>query len=152
MPITDATRQRVIELARSEQKRNEIAGNIGISPSTVSIIAKANGVSFDRTKMVSATKAHVADAKARRAILGVSMLRDLEEARLRLPGATSGRELQAVAQGLDGLTRAYVNLAKLEPDDDGIGEAKGMVGSIMAAIVASVDGVQRMNRTTEPQQ
>jgi len=62
-----------------------------------------------------------------------------------LGDAGTARDFQATAQGLDSLVRAYVNLFKLEPDDGGLGEVQGMVGGILAAIFASVDGVPRMN-------
>jgi hypothetical protein len=147
LALTDRQRDKVAELVRNGRGRNEIAREVGISGRTVSIIAQKAGLTFDRTQTIQATEARSADARARRTVLGLSMLGDLEDGRLRLAQSTSARDFQLTAQGLDALTRAYVNLLKLEPDDNGMEVARGMVNGILAAINASVDGVTRMNAT-----
>jgi helix-turn-helix protein len=68
-PITDADRERVRELHAQGKTRNDIAKTIGRSPSTVSKIARALGLSFDRTKTAAATAAKQQDNRARRADL-----------------------------------------------------------------------------------
>ena len=151
MPLSDAKRKQVIELVRGGMGRNAAAKEVGILGRTVSIIAAKEGMSFDRTQMAKATEARKEDAKARRSTLGAAMLGDLEEARLRLPQAQTARDFQLTAQAMDALTRAYVNLAKLEPDDGGMEFAKGMIGSIMGAIRSSVEGVPRMNASFDPE-
>jgi hypothetical protein len=51
---------------------------------------------------------------------------------------------------MNALTRAYTALVKLEPDDGGLSEARGMVGSILGAIRDSVQGLSRMNESNPP--
>lgn len=139
MLLSDAQREQIIDLARAGRKRNEIAREVGVSPSTVSRLAQAEGLTFDRTQTEKATKAHVADAKARRATLSLDMLGDLETARLRIIEAANARDFQLTAQGLDALTRAYVNLQKLEPDDGGLDMARGLLGKFFAAVESVAD-------------
>lgn len=68
-PITDSDRARVRDLHAQGLSRNDIAKTVGRSPSTVSKIARALGLSFDRTKTVAATAAKQQDNRARRADL-----------------------------------------------------------------------------------
>lgn len=59
LAIEDALR------AAEEPKRNEIAERFGVSPSTVTRIAKAIGVEFDRANTKRATEARAADVISR---------------------------------------------------------------------------------------
>jgi transposase-like protein len=139
LPLSDAKRQQVIDLAKTGRGRNEIAREVGVSGRTVSVIADKEGLSFDRSQTVQATEARKVDAKARRTTLSLDMLGDLETARLRIIEAATARDFQLTAQGLDALTRAYVNLQKLEPDDGGLGEARGLLGKFFAAVESVAD-------------
>lgn len=65
--ITDADRDRVRELHAQGKTRNDIAKDIGRSPSTVSKIARGLGLAFDRSATAAATAAKQRDNKARRA-------------------------------------------------------------------------------------
>lgn len=65
-PITDADRNRVRELHVQGKTRNDIARTIGRSPSTVTGIAHALGLSFDRSATAAATHARQVDNRARR--------------------------------------------------------------------------------------
>jgi hypothetical protein len=150
MALTDAQRLRIMDMVRAGRGRNEIAREIGVSGGTISRVASKAGLTFDRTETRRATDARSADAKARRTVLSLAMLGDLEDARLRLAEMVGARDFQLTAQGIDLLARAYVNLHKLEPDDNGLGEAKGMVASMLLAIRTSVDGIDRMNAVLEP--
>jgi hypothetical protein len=64
--ITDADRDRVRELHAEGKTRNEIARALGRAPSTVTGIAHALGLSFDRAKTAAATHARQVDNRARR--------------------------------------------------------------------------------------
>lgn len=83
-PITDTDRQRVAELHTAGKGRNDIATEIGRSAGTVSKIAKALGLSFDREATRAATAAKVADAASRRAALALDLLGDAEKLRSQL--------------------------------------------------------------------
>lgn len=66
-PVQDAVRVRAIELIKQGIPRNAIAREVMIAPSSVSRIAEAAGLSFDRaTSTASATAARQADLKRRR--------------------------------------------------------------------------------------
>jgi hypothetical protein len=132
MPLEPAKRASIVEMVRQGTGRNEVARAVGVSPTTVSRVAKAENISFDRSAVEVATHAASVDAKSRRKALGSRILSDIEEARLRLSRETQARGFQAAAQGLDALTRSYANLAKLDgPDTTPIDEAKSMMGSFM---------------------
>jgi hypothetical protein len=139
--LDPAKRRRVVELIQMEQGRNVIAKEVGISTSTVSAIAKQEGLNFDRTQTAQASSAQQKDAKSRRQALGSDMLGDLEQARLRLAKEENARGFQAAAQGLDALARAYGNIARIDPPDDGLVEAKGMVAGLFALIQSTDAGV-----------
>lgn len=83
-PLTDNDRDLVRQLHAAGAARNDIAREIGRSPSTVSKLAKELGLSFDRTKTAVATAAKVNDAKARRAQLQLDLLGDAERLRRQL--------------------------------------------------------------------
>lgn len=81
-PVTDADRNQVVQLHAQGHSRNEIARSIGRSGRTVSRIADALGLTFERGEQVqAATQAKVIDAKAKRAQLALDLLDDA--ARLR---------------------------------------------------------------------
>ena len=81
IPVTDAERQRIIELHAAGKSRNDIAAEIGRAPSVVSRTAAQLGLSFDRSATKAATAAKVADAKSRRAALLLNLLSDAERLR-----------------------------------------------------------------------
>lgn len=68
-PITDTQRQHILTLHKQGLSRNEIARQAKVSQSTVSKICAEDGLTFDRSKTINATRARVADNKARRAVI-----------------------------------------------------------------------------------
>lgn len=70
-PINPDTRTKIIHAIKAGGRRNQIARDHGVSPSTVTLIAKQEnlGSAFDRTNTVAATRAAGVDAAARRAAL-----------------------------------------------------------------------------------
>ncbi|MFJ2354497.1 hypothetical protein [Frigoribacterium sp. NPDC087798] len=132
MPLDEGKRASVVAMVRQEVGRNEIARAVGVSPTTVTRIAKDERLSFDRSKTAQATQVVSIDAKARRKALGSRLLSDMEEARLRLAQEEQARGFAAVAQGLDALSRSYANLAKLDgPDTSEMNEMKSAMGAFM---------------------
>lgn len=83
-PLTDEDRRQVAELHAQGFARNEIARRIRRSPSTVSKLADELGLDFDRAATKAATRAKVADAKARRAALSVLLIEDAHRLRKQL--------------------------------------------------------------------
>ncbi|MGI5178662.1 helix-turn-helix domain-containing protein [Dactylosporangium sp. CA-152071] len=84
-PVTDHDRDQVRALHAQGLSRNEIARQIGRSGKTVSNIAKAAGLTFERgPEVAAATEARKVDAKARRAALALALLDDAERLRKQL--------------------------------------------------------------------
>lgn len=87
-PVDDATKARVVQLAREGASRNAVAREVGVAPRTVSRICEAAEppVTFDRTQTAVAVAAHSEDAKAvrarlsQRALAKAGELLDLTEA------------------------------------------------------------------------
>lgn len=76
-PMTEETRERVREMARSgEWSRNGIARELDLDPASVTRICKAAvpPITFDRSVTKAATEARVADLADRRARISVRML------------------------------------------------------------------------------
>ncbi len=84
-PVTDADRRQVADLHAQGCSRNEIARRTGRSGRTVSRIAEALGLTFERGEQVrQATEARKVDARARRAALALALLDDAERLRRQL--------------------------------------------------------------------
>jgi ParB-like chromosome segregation protein Spo0J len=83
-PINDDDREQVRRLHAEGLGRNDIARAIGRSPSTVSKIAAALGLTFDRTATAVATEARKADARAMRAEIAIGLLEDVVRLRAQL--------------------------------------------------------------------
>ena len=74
----------VASLHAAGVSRNDIAQEIGRSPSTVTGIARGLGLSFNRAATAAATAAKVADARDRRAQFALALLADAERLRSQL--------------------------------------------------------------------
>lgn len=83
-PLTAKDRKRVRELHAAGRSRNAIAREIGRSASTVSKIADALGLDFDRSATAAATQARSADLAARRTALADRLTDDAERLRAQL--------------------------------------------------------------------
>lgn len=83
-PITDTDRERIRELHAQGLSRNEIARQLNRGQRTVSNLAAAMGLTFDRAyRTGAATEARKMDAAARRAELALQLLDDVEKLRAR---------------------------------------------------------------------
>lgn len=74
VPVQPETRAKIIKLIRQEVARNEIARQCGVSPTTVTRIAKAEGLAFDRSATKVAVAAHKVDLAESRQLLAEKML------------------------------------------------------------------------------
>jgi hypothetical protein len=83
-PVTEHDRAEVRRLHAQKLSRNQIARELGRSGRTISKIAEALGLSFDRAATVAATGAKKADAKALRAALTLDYLKDAQRLRQQL--------------------------------------------------------------------
>lgn len=75
-PVTDEDRERVRELHALGLGRNEIAREMNRGTRTVSVIAAALNLTFDRTRTEEATRARMADLAEKRAILAEALTDD----------------------------------------------------------------------------
>ncbi|MEX0706262.1 MAG: helix-turn-helix domain-containing protein, partial [Nitriliruptoraceae bacterium] len=138
-PLGDDERRHIQDLIRSGKARNEIAREVGRSPGTVSNIASAAGLSFDRTATRAATRAKQDDNRSRRSELEGLLIEDAHRLRKQLwlparvfdftkdgeyvehehPEPTFG-DKRAISQSLNALVKSSAELAKLnETGDDG---------------------------------
>lgn len=83
-PPADIDPQRLRELHGQGLSSSAIAGELGVSQSTISRHARRLGLSFDRSKTKAATEAKVVDAKAKRAQLANDLLDDAAKIRAQL--------------------------------------------------------------------
>lgn len=143
--LNPQTHKLILELARKGTGRNQIAKQLGISTQTVSKHVASAGITFERSASEQANKAWQIEAKTRRTVLGQEMLGDLEQARVRLAQVETARDFQLTAQGIDALTRSYVNLVKLEPTPNGLEEAREGLGGLLAIIKETVHDQPRLN-------
>lgn len=78
-PVTDDERAQIIAYVRDGNSRNDTARHFKRSPSTISRIAHAAGLNFDRSKTKAATEAKQADNRERRAKITETMLDQIEQ-------------------------------------------------------------------------
>nr|WSX48880.1 helix-turn-helix domain-containing protein [Streptomyces sp. NBC_00974] len=154
-PVTDHDRAEVRRLHAEGLGRNAIAKAIGRGSRTVSVIAEAEGLDFDRTRTAVATQARVIDTRARRVALTERYYAQAEKILDRLErdehnltevsfgkpvrykvADLPGQELRALMQAS---TAAATQAAKLEAldSDNGVGDAKSMLGQLAAGLTAA---------------
>ncbi|MFD8695625.1 hypothetical protein [Kitasatospora purpeofusca] len=135
-PIPEDQRETVLDLARSGHPRNEVARLSGVSPASVTRICSAAGVTFDRTATAAAVEARVIDMKQARSLLASGLLDDIAEARHRLHRAGEAREFFDLARSVAVLTNAHVRIASVDSTDQGVEEARSMLGNLMAGLAS----------------
>ena len=151
--IPDTTRAAILADIRAGQLGNrKIATKHGVSPSTVTKIAKDEGVTgaFERSNTENATRATVADSRSRRAALAAALLDDADRLRQRAWSSYTyyergqqGPELVTLEQPpLKEVKEAYVAVgiaidkhAMLEKHDSGANEA---ATSLLSAVAESL--------------
>jgi hypothetical protein len=159
-PITTADRNRVRDLHAQGKTRNEIARAVGRAPSTVTGIARALGLSFDRTATAAATHARQLDNRARRTEIVARLYDRAEEILGRLEAerytftATTVNGIEskvldhvpapdekALASAMASHLGAASRLEQVDADKGAEG-AKSMLGGLAVAlgIQATVDG------------
>lgn len=161
-PVTDEERERVRTLHAQGMGRNDIAREMSRSGETVSKIAKALGISFERGEEVAAaTAAKVADAKARRALLMHELLDDAEKLRGQLFAPTiihsfGGKEntynskavdqplfrdQRDIVQSVSTAITASLRLDQHDKTDEGAEHARGMVNALFGALGLAADAL-----------
>lgn len=150
-------RNAILEAVKAGGKRNEVAREHKVSPSTVSAIAKQAGLvsAFDRTLTEKASRAKAADNKAKRTQLQTDLLDDAQRFRGRawspykVPVATAeGVEIVTLSlPPLPDAQRAYTAIGicvdkdmayERAATDSGAEHAKSMAGRLFTALAQAV--------------
>lgn len=152
-PLTDDDREAVRRLHAQGMSRNDIAREIGRSSSTVTKIATALGLSFDRAATAAATQARTADLAARRAALAEKLHDKAERllAEIHAPHLyfdwggkdhTFGKfqapqPTAADKRALMGAVGLAVDrsLKLVPPRDDAAAESRSVLGDLMAGLL-----------------
>ncbi|GII63559.1 hypothetical protein Skr01_36440 [Sphaerisporangium krabiense] len=153
-PLDPVLRAAILETIRAGGKScRGIARQHGVSDATVRKIASDNGIrdAFSRAQTESATRARVADMRARRAELSEQLLDDVQRLRERAWSAyqvvTNGRDgaevvdlalpplrdVQAAYTSLGIAVDKHAQLVKLDTDN-GAAQARSMLGALAAAL------------------
>lgn len=162
MPKALAQRKRAAilrDIEAGEKARNVIAREHQVSPSTVTGIAKAAGITsaFDRTHTEKATRAAADDCKVLRAQLKVDLLHDAQKLRKRawepykvVVSTPEGAEVVTLdLPPLPDVRAAYTSLGiaadksiRLEQHDSGenVDQAKSLLGRLFTGLAGVVDG------------
>ncbi|MFK0296393.1 helix-turn-helix domain-containing protein [Streptomyces sp. NPDC090442] len=158
-PIDDHDREQVRRLHAAGKARNEIAREIGRSPSTVSKIARDLDVTFDRAGEVAvATEVRRADLASRRTTLALTLQEDAEKLRAQLwepctYGEFAGKEGDWHETHLDrprfadqrqiitATATAIQQSLKLAPAEggEGVEQVKSMLGALGEALTHAAD-------------
>jgi len=83
-PVTDQDREQIKQLHAEGLGCNQIADRLNRSASTIGRLARELGLPFDRSRVIAATRAAVADARARRADLALVLLDDATRLRAQI--------------------------------------------------------------------
>lgn len=162
-PVRNDERARVRELHADGKSRNEIARELGRGVATITRIAKAEGLDFDREQTKQAVAAKRLDSKARRADLAALLLDDAHRLRKRLweeskqiASSPAGpevitldlppaRDAKDFMYAVSGAVKSHTELEKLD-SDTGASAAKAMLGALGEALQVAADTI---NGTTE---
>ncbi|MFF0744201.1 helix-turn-helix domain-containing protein [Streptomyces sp. NPDC004111] len=113
-PITDRDRAEVRRLHAEGKSRNQIARSTGRSASTISKIARAEGLAFSGgARVAAATEARRADAAARREQLADEALNGALGQVVRTGGAENARDARDHATAARALTEVHARVAEL---------------------------------------
>lgn len=102
--VTDAERDRVAELHAQTWSRAQIARELGRSPNTIGRIATALGLTWDRARTETATRARQVDLAGRRAELAGLLLDDAFRIRGRFFTAYVEKRAVGSAEGVEVVT------------------------------------------------
>jgi transposase-like protein len=168
VPVQPETRAQVIAMIRAGVARNEIARRTSVSTATVSRIAKAEGLSFDRSMTAQATEARVIDLAALRVELAEKMgtaasrlmdTIDSEYLVYNFGGKDNTYEEHTLEQAPIEVKRSIVVTAGIafdkltrivEKDNGGLEQAVGVLDQIAAGFTAAAEAYRADTVTDEP--
>jgi len=128
----------VIVLAQQGFGRNEIARRTGFSTATVSRLAKAHGIEFDRAKMERPLKARLDDLRAAQAGAAEGLSEDLIIARTVFRMSRTPRDYAFAAKAITDIQASLYKAMQAATPTQGeeIDDAKSFMGDLMTNIKA----------------
>lgn len=139
-PITDRDREQIRRLHAEGKPRNAIARQIKRSPSTVSKIAEALGLTFaGGARVAAATEAHRADAAARRELLADEALDGALGQVTKTADAESARDARDHATAARALTEVHARVAEIARQT-GTGSSGGAMLDRLADVLLGPTG------------
>jgi len=133
----------VVVLAQQNLSRNEIARRTGIPAVTVSRIAKANGITFDRAKMERPLKARIMDLKVAQAGIAEGLQEDVAVARMLLRTARTHRDYAFASKAISDLTQAVQRMTPELTEEDSLQETKDWLVDMREQLSKVRDGFEK---------
>lgn len=156
-PLPPEKREAILaDIEAGQKSRNQIARDHKVSVGAVTNLAPPGA--FDRSKTEAATRARVADTKARRAELAALLLEDAHRLRERLwepskqiASSQAGpevitldlppaRDAKDFMSAVSGAVKSHVDIEKLDTDT-GSATAKSMLGALGEALQVAADNL-----------
>lgn len=159
-PVQPEERARVVELIKAGMARNEIARETKLGAATITRIAQAEGLSFDRSQTAAAVEARKVDLAAERVRLLERMLANGHAAMDTVEGPVvvynfGGKdntyrekrfEKAPLALRKDAQTTAGIAFDKatrvLERENSGLDTAAGVLDEFASALTAAADAIR----------
>lgn len=133
----------VIVLAQQGVGRNEISRRTGIPAVTVSRIAAAEGLKFDRAKMERPLKARIADLQLAQAGIAEGLQEDVTFARVLLRTARTHRDYAFAAKAIGDLTQAVQRMTPEITSAQTVEDAKDFLIDLKTQLGVVRDGFEK---------
>lgn len=149
-PVTAEESASIVEAIRGGMSRNEAARTFERSPSTISRIAKAEGLEFDRAQTKAATKAKQIDNRARRAELAPVFLEKAEKALKEIDDALGRMHGETLVYNFGGRDNTYEEHVLDQPPDETLKAMAATVRDLMQTAKNAQSAVLDAERVDRP--
>lgn len=150
-PVSDAERARIIATIEAGTSRNDTARKHKRSPGTITKIAHAAGLSFDRSATRAATEAKQADNRARRAGQAIAYLDKVDELFVEIDAVRARLHGPTIVFNFGGRDNDYNERLLDEPDSGTVRALTSSIRDLMMSARAAHTTVLDMERTDQPQ-
>jgi len=147
-PLTDDEKAVIVEAIEAGEPRNEIARRHQRSAGTITRIAQAHGLSFDRSKTKTATQAKVADNEAALAELRAELIADARRLRAELWEPCVEKKPMVVSDGAQ--VGSHVEVVEVHYDRPPFADKQRIMTSVGIAVDKAI-GIDRHSRRDEDQ-
>lgn len=149
--VTPEEHARIVEAIRAGSTCRQIASDFQRSTSTISRIAKAEGLAFDRAQTRAATEAKQADNRARRAALAPVFLDRAEDALGKIGAALDRMHGQTLVFNFGGRDNTYEEHLLDQPPDETLRSMAATVRDLMQTAKTAQTAVLDAERIDQPQ-